>query len=175
MAATAAPAPWGPPSRGGSFGNGACRVGTGGRRRRVTLCDGAVGNQEDGYGTPATGGGTPRWRRSWILSPPGDTAQGDQWKTALNGNNYGSSRALDDENVDGNGNGLGGGGPALMIVDEDNQEGVATGGDDEGNCLRSRLVCNDGIGRGAGIRRSIHRECIVTFLFQSITISFRVN
>jgi hypothetical protein len=93
----------------------------------------------------------------------------------VNGNNYGSGRALDDENVDGNDNGLGGGGPALMIVDEDDRAGVATGGDDEGNCLCSCLICNDGIGRGAGIRRSIDSECVVTFLFQSITISFRVN
>ena len=81
--------------------------------------------------------------------PPGDAAQGDQWKTAaLNGNNYGSGRALDDENVDGNDNGLGGGGPALMIVDEDDRAGVVTGGNDEGNCLRSRLICDDGIGGG---------------------------
>ncbi len=107
--------------------------------------------------------------------PPGDAAQGDQWKTAVNGNNCGSGRALDNENVDGNDHELGGGGPALMIVDEDDQAGVATGGDNEGNCLRSRLICDDGIGLGAGVRRSIHGECIVTFLFQSITISFRVN
>ncbi len=141
----------------------------------MTVCDGAVGDQEDGYGMTATGGGTAGWRRSRILSPPGDAAQGDQWKTAVNSNNYGSGRALDDEHVDDDDNGLGGGGPALMIVDEDDLAGVATGGDDEGNCLRSHLICNDGIGRGAGIRRSIHIECIVTFLFQSITISFRVN
>ena len=141
----------------------------------MTFCDGAVGNQEDGYGTMATTGGTAGWRRSRILSPPGDAAQGDQWKTAVNGNNYSSSRALDNENVDGDDNGSGGGGPALMIIDKDNRAGVVTGGDNEGNCLRSRLICNEGIGRGAGIRRSIHSECIVTFLFQSITISFRVN
>jgi hypothetical protein len=107
--------------------------------------------------------------------PPGDAAQGDQLKTAVNGNTYGSGRALDDEFVDNDDNGPGGGGPALMIVDEDDRAGVVTGGNDEGNCLRSRLICDDGIGRGAGIRRSIHSECIVTFLFQSITISFRVK
>jgi hypothetical protein len=93
----------------------------------------------------------------------------------VNGNNYGSSRALDDEFVDDDGNEPGGGGPALMIVDKDDRAGVATGGNNEGNCLRSRLTCDDGIGRGAGIRCRIHSECIVTFLFQSITISFRVK
>ena len=96
-------------------------------------------------------------------------------KTAMNGNNYSSGRALDDEFMDNDDNGPGGGGPALMIKDEDGQAGVATGGDDEGNRLRSRLICNDGNGRGAGIRRSIHSECIVTYLCQSITISFRVK
>ena len=141
----------------------------------MTIRDGVVGNQEDGYGTTATGGGTAGWRRSRILSPPGDAAQGDQWKTAVNGNNYGSGRALDDENMDGDNNGLGGGGPVLMIVDKDNRAGVATGGDNEGNCLCSRLICDDGIGQGAGIRHSIHSKCIVTFSFQRITISFRVN
>jgi hypothetical protein len=93
----------------------------------------------------------------------------------MNGNNYGSDRALDDENVDDYDNGSGGGGVASMIDNKDDQAGVVTGGNDEGNCLRSRLICNDDIGRGAGIRRSIHSECIVTFLFQSIIISFRVN
>ena len=68
----------------------------------------------------ATGGGTAGWRTSWILSPPGDAAQGDQLKTTVHGNNYGSGRALDDEFVDDDDNGPGGGGPALMIVDEDN-------------------------------------------------------
>ena len=52
----------GTPNEGGSFGNGACRVGAGGRRRRVTIRDGAVGDQEAGYGITATGGGTAgRW------------------------------------------------------------------------------------------------------------------
>jgi hypothetical protein len=37
-------------------------------------------------------------------------------------------------------NGLGGGGPALMIEDKDNQAGVAIGGNDEGNRLCSRLI-----------------------------------
>ena len=138
----------GTPNEGGSFGNGACRVGAGGRRCRVTIPDGAVGDQEGGYGMTATGGGTTGWRRSRILSPPGDAAQGDQLKTAVNGINYGSGRALDDEFVDDDDNGPGGGGPALMIVDEDDRAGVVTGGNDEGNCLRSRLICDDGIGGG---------------------------
>jgi hypothetical protein len=93
----------------------------------------------------------------------------------MNGNNYRSGRALDDENVDDDDNGSRGGGPALMIDDKDDRAGVATGGDNEGNCLRSCLICDDGIGRGAGIRHSIHSKCIATFLFQSVTISFRVN
>jgi hypothetical protein len=139
----------------------------------VTVCDGAVSNQKGEYGTTATGRVTAGWRRSRILSSPRDTPQGDQWKTAVNGNNHGSGRALDDENVDNDDNGPGGGGLALMIVDEDNQAGVATG--DERICLHSRLIRNNGIGWGAGIRCSIHSKCIVTFLFQSITISFRVN
>lgn len=138
----------GTPNEGGSFGNGACRVGAGGRRCRVTIPDGAVGDQEGGYGMTATGGGTTGWRRSRILSPPGDAAQGDQLKTAVNGINYGSGRALDDEFVDDDDNGPGGGGPALMIVDEDDRAGVVTGGNDEGNCLRSRLICDGGIGGG---------------------------
>ena len=136
----------------------------------MTVRDGTVGNQEGGYGTMATGWGTAGWRRSQILSPPGDAAQGDQWTTSVNGNNYSSGRALADENVDDDDNGLGGGGPALMIVDEEDRAGVATGDNDEGNCLRSRLICGDGIGRGAGIRRSIHSKCIVIYLCQSITI-----
>ena len=41
--------------------------------------------------------------------PPRDVAQGDQWKTVVNSNNYGSGRALDDENVDDNNNGRGSG------------------------------------------------------------------
>ena len=82
------------------------------------------------------------------LPPLGDAAQGDQLKTAMNGNNYGSGKALDDEFVDNDDNGPGGGGPALMIVDEDDRAGVVTGGNDEGNCLRSRLICDDGIGGG---------------------------
>ncbi len=40
-----------------------------------------------------------------------------------------------------------------MIDGENDRAGVATGGDDEGNRLRSCPVCNDGIGRGVGIRR----------------------
>ena len=96
----------------------------------MTFCDGAVGNQEDGYGTMATTGGTAGWRRSRILSPPGDADQGDQWKTAMNGNNYGSGRALDDENVDNDDNELGGGGPASMIDNKDDEAGVATGKND---------------------------------------------
>ena len=80
----------GTPNEGGLFGSGAFRVGTGRRRRRMTVRDGAVGDQEGGYGTPATGGGTIGWRRSRILSPPRDAAQGDQWKTAVKGSNYGS-------------------------------------------------------------------------------------
>jgi hypothetical protein len=54
----------GPPNEGGLFGNSACRVGTGGRRCRVTIRDDTVGDQEGGYGTTATGGGTAGWRRS---------------------------------------------------------------------------------------------------------------
>jgi hypothetical protein len=38
----------GPPNEGGSFGNGACRVGPGGRRCRVLVYDVAVGDQVDG-------------------------------------------------------------------------------------------------------------------------------
>ena len=71
----------------------------------------------------------------------------------MNGNNYSSGRALYDESVDDNDNGSGGGGPASMIDGENDRAGVATGGDDEGNRLRSCPVCNDGIGRGVGIRR----------------------
>ncbi len=76
--------------------------------------DVAVGNQDD------SNRGGDRWvEEESDPLPPGDAAQGDQWKTGMNGNNYGSSRALDDENVDNDDNGLGGGGPALMIDDED--------------------------------------------------------
>ncbi len=85
--------------------------------------------------------------------PPGDAAQGDQRKTTVNCNNYSSGRALDDENI------LGGRGLVSMIQDESDRAGVATGGDNEGNHLCSH---NKGIGRGAGIRCSIHSECIVT-------------
>ena len=60
----------GTPDEGGSFGNDACHIGTGGRRCQVTIRDGAVCNQEGGYGTTATGGGTTGWRRSRILPPP---------------------------------------------------------------------------------------------------------
>ena len=137
----------------------------------MPICDGTVGNQEGRQGTTATGGETAELRRSRILSPPGDTAQGDQWKTAVNCNNYGSGRALDDENVDNDNNRLGGGGLGLMIVGKDGQAGVATGGDNKENCLCSHLICNDGFGRGAGIRRSIHSECIVTsniFYFRAL-------
>ena len=74
------------------------------------------------------------------------------------GNNYSSGRALDDESVDNNDNGLGGGGPALMIDNEDDRAGVVTGDDNKGNRLCSCPICNDGIGRGVGIRRSIHSE-----------------
>jgi hypothetical protein len=108
--------------------------------------------------TTATGEGTAGWRRSRILSPPRNAAKEAQWKTAVNGNNYSSGRALDNESVDNNDNGSGGGGPASMIDDEDNQAGVATGGDDKGNLLRSCPICNDGIGRGVGIKHSIHSE-----------------
>ena len=38
-----------------------------------------------------------------------------------------------------------------MIKDEDDQARVATGGD-KGNRLRSRLICNNDIGRWEGIR-----------------------
>ena len=48
----------------------------------------------------------------------------------MNGNNYGSGRALDDENVDNDDNGLGGGGPASMIDNKDDEAGVATGEND---------------------------------------------
>jgi hypothetical protein len=160
-------------NEGGSFGSGICRVGKGGHCCRVTICDGAVGDQKGGYGTPPTGGGTAGWRRSRILSPPRDAAQGDQLKTTVNGNNYGSGRALDDEFVDNDDNGPGGGGLTLMIENKDSRAGVATGGDDEGNRLRSRLICEDNIGRGAGTRHSIYSECMVTYLSQRITISFR--
>ena len=51
--------------------------------------------------------------------PPGDASQGDQWNTIVNANNYGSRRALVNENVDDDNNRPGGGGPALMIADED--------------------------------------------------------
>ncbi len=37
--------------------------------------------------------------------PPGDAAQGDQLKTPVNGNTYGSGRALDNEIVDNDDNG----------------------------------------------------------------------
>ncbi len=110
--------------------------------------------QQQGRG-PLVGGGV----RS---SPLVDAAQGDQRKTTVNSNNYSSGRAFDDENVDNDNNGSGGGGPASMIKDEDNLAGVATGGNDKGNCLCSHLICDKGIGQGAGIRRSIHSECIVT-------------
>jgi hypothetical protein len=60
----------GTPNEGGSFGNVACRVGVGGRCCHVTIRDGAVGDQEGGYGMTAPGGGTAGWRRSWILPPP---------------------------------------------------------------------------------------------------------
>jgi hypothetical protein len=66
------------------------------RRCCVPVCDGAVGDRDGGQGATATEEGTVEWRRSRILSPLGDAAQGDQRKTAVNGNNYGSNRALDD-------------------------------------------------------------------------------
>jgi hypothetical protein len=69
---------------------------------------------------PLGGGG----RRSRILSPPRDAAQGDQWKTAVNGNKYSSGRALDDESVDNNNNRLGGGGLVWTIVNEDDRAGA---------------------------------------------------
>ena len=50
--------------------------------------------------------------------------------------------------MDNNDNGLGGGGLALMIKDKDNRAGVATGGDDEGKCLCSRLICNEALDEG---------------------------
>ena len=68
--------------------------------------------------------------------------------TTGNGNNYSSGRAWDDENVDNDDNGSGGGGPASMIEDEDNQAGVATGGDDEGKRLCSCLICDEALDRG---------------------------
>ncbi len=40
--------PTGPPNEGGSFGNGACHFGSGGRRCRVLVHDVAVGDQDDG-------------------------------------------------------------------------------------------------------------------------------
>ena len=64
----------------------------------------------------------------------------------MNGNNYSSGRALDNESVVVDNNRLGGGGPASMIDDEDDQAGVATGGDDKGNRLRSCPICNNGRG-----------------------------
>ncbi len=127
--------PTGPPNEGGLFRNGACHVRLGGRCRHVLVHDVAVGNQDDG-----DRGGDRLVEEESDPLPPRDAAQGDQWKTVMNGNNYGSGRALDDENVDDDDNGSGGGGPALMIDDEDDRAGVATGGDDEGNCLRSRLI-----------------------------------
>ncbi len=136
--------------------------------------DDAVGDQEGGQGATATGEGAVGWRRSRIFTPPGDAAQRNQWKTPVNGNNYSSGRALDYGNVDNDDNGLGDGGPALMIKDEDGQSGVATGGDDKGTRLRSHLIC--GIGRGAGIRHNIHSECIVTWYHFFISVlSFRVK
>ncbi len=90
-----------------------------------------MGDQEGRQGATVTGEGTVGGRRSRILSPPGDAAQGDQRKTAVNCNNYSSGRALDDENI------LGGRGLVSMIKDEDDQAGVATGGDDEGNIVNA--------------------------------------
>ena len=56
----------------------------------------------------------------------------------------------------------GGGGPVLMIEDKDDQSGVGTGDNIKGNHLCRRLICDDGIGWGEGIRHSILSECIVT-------------
>ena len=83
-----------PLNAGGLFGNCACCVGMGLRHCQVPVCDGTVGNQEGGQGATATGEGTVGWRRSRILSLLGDAAQGDQWKSSVKGNNYGSGRAL---------------------------------------------------------------------------------
>ena len=68
--------------------------------------------------------------------------------TTGNGNNYSSGRAWDDENVDNDDNWLGGGGPALMIEDKDGRAGVATGGNGEGKCLCSHLICDEALDRG---------------------------
>ena len=81
----------GTPSKGGLFGNSACRIGMGGCHCPVTNPDSIVDNHEDEYVTMATDRGNTGWRRSRIFSPPRDAAQGDQWKTAVNGNNYSSS------------------------------------------------------------------------------------
>ena len=99
-----------------------------------------MGNLKGRQVATATGEEKVAWRRSQILFPPRDAAQGDQLKTVVSGNNYSSSRVLDDENVDDNNNRSGGGRSASMIEDKDDQAGAMTGGNGKGNCLHSRLI-----------------------------------
>jgi hypothetical protein len=142
----AVPVPWPPPTRGARSGT---VIATSERDCVIAACWFVMApwaikradrvQQQQGRG-PLGGGGIP---------PPGEADQGNQWwKTTVNGNNYGSGRASDDENVDDNDNGSGGGGPASMIKDKGDQAGVATGGNDEGDCLRSRLICTTALDGG---------------------------